>query len=76
MASFEESERERSSLEWDSRIVGSKNPNVSVKGYTRLETSRLDAYRFVLNMDDLTNIRVLYRVSGEFNLGLPNLMHG
>lgn len=50
--------------------MGFWNPEVSIKGCTRPEISRSNAYQFMLNVDDLTKIQVLYGVPGEFDLEL------
>lgn len=63
-------ERERSLSKWHFKKVGSKNPRILIKGCTRPETFRSYAYRSILNMDDLTEIQVLYRVLREFDLEL------
>lgn len=48
-----------------------EDSKVSSKGHTRLETSDLEEYQFVLDRQDLFEIRVLYEVSREFDLELP-----
>lgn len=67
MVGFESFKRERTPSKRDSKKVELKDLKNLAKGGSKLETFGPDMYQFVLGLDDLAEIRVLYGVLGEFN---------